>query len=79
LLEALRQLWRISPDEKVVIFATYLGSIESLRAAIDTVFPGKRVEVLKGGDHGAKVAAQRRFRRPMDPRCCSARQQGARA
>jgi hypothetical protein len=64
LLEALRQLWRISPDEKVVIFTTYLGSIESLRAAIDTVFPGKRVEVLKGGDHGAKVAAQRRFRRP---------------
>ncbi len=68
LLEALRQLWRISPNEKVVIFTTYLGSIESLRAAIDTVFPEKRVEVLRGGDHGAKVAAQRRFRRPDGPK-----------
>ena len=68
LLEALRQLWRISPDEKVVIFATYLGSIESLRAAIDAVFPEKCVEILKGGDHGAKTAAQRRFRRPDGPK-----------
>lgn len=68
LLDALRQIWRVSPDEKVVIFATYLGSIESLRAAIDCAFPEKRVEVLKGGDHGAKVAAQRRFRRPDGPK-----------
>jgi superfamily II DNA or RNA helicase len=68
LLEALRQLWQVSPNEKVVIFTTYLGSLESLRAAIDTVFPGRGVEVLKGGDHGAKVAAQRRFRRPDGPR-----------
>ena len=58
-----------------MIFATYLGSIESLHTAIDTVFPGKRVEVLKGGDHGAKMAAQRRFRRPDGPKVCLARQQ----
>lgn len=51
-----------------MIFTTYLESIKSLRAAIDTVFPGKGVEVLKGGDHGAKVAAQRRFRRPDGPK-----------
>jgi superfamily II DNA or RNA helicase len=68
LLEALRQLWQVSPDEKVVIFTTYLGSIESLRITIDSVFPDKRVEILKGGDHGAKVAAQRRFRRPDGPK-----------
>ncbi|MDR1607843.1 MAG: DEAD/DEAH box helicase [Deltaproteobacteria bacterium] len=68
LLDALRQLWRISPDEKVVIFVTYLGSIDSLRAAIETAFPEKRVEILKGGDHGSKVAAQRRFRRPDGPK-----------
>jgi SNF2 family DNA or RNA helicase len=68
LLQALHQLWQVSPDEKVVIFTTYLGSIENLRSAIDTVFPGKHVEVLKGGDHGAKVAAQRRFRRPDGPK-----------
>ena len=42
-------------------------AIENLRAAIDTVFPGKRVEVLKGGGHGVKVAAQQRFRRPDGP------------
>jgi len=79
LLEALRQLWQVSPDEKVVIFTTYLGSIESLRAAIDSVFSGKRVEVLKGGDHGAKVAAQRRFRRPDGPKvllCTAAGREG---
>ncbi|MFA5183051.1 MAG: helicase-related protein [Syntrophales bacterium] len=68
LLEALRQLWQVSPDEKVVIFTTYLGSIGSLQAAIDAIFPGKGIEVLKGGDHGAKVAAQRRFRRPDGPK-----------
>jgi len=79
LLGALRQLWQVSPDEKVVVFTTYLGSTKSLRAAIDFVFPGKRVEVLKGGDHGAKVAAQRRFRRPDGPKvllCTAAGREG---
>ncbi len=68
LLEALRQLWNLNAKEKVVVFTTYLGSIDSLRAAIDAAFPGKGVEVLKGGDHGAKTAAQRRFKRPDGPR-----------
>ncbi|MBK6664279.1 MAG: DEAD/DEAH box helicase family protein [Thermoflexaceae bacterium] len=64
LLDALGQFWAEAPDEKVVIFTTYLGSVDSLRAAIDAAFPGKGIEVLKGGDHGAKLAAERRFRRP---------------
>ncbi|MBA5868098.1 MAG: helicase [Nitrospira sp. CR1.3] len=68
LLEALRQLWNLNPKEKVVVFTTYLGSIDSLKAAIDAAYPGKGVEVLKGGDHGAKTAAQKRFKRPDGPR-----------
>jgi SNF2 family DNA or RNA helicase len=67
LLGALRQLWAETPREKVVVFATYLGSVESLRQAIESAYTGKGVEVLKGGDHGAKTAAQRRFRRPDGP------------
>lgn len=67
LLDALGQLWRLNPREKIVIFTTYLGSIDSLRENIERVFPGKGVEVLKGGDHGAKTAAQKRFKRPDGP------------
>ncbi|MFH1920544.1 MAG: SNF2-related protein, partial [Planctomycetota bacterium] len=79
LLEALRQLWQVSPDEKVVVFTTYLASIDTLTTVIDTLFPGKRVEVLKGGDQGAKLAAQRRFRRPDGPKvllCTAAGREG---
>ena len=39
-----------------------------LQAAIDHFFPNAGVDVLKGGDHGAKVAAERRFKRPDGPR-----------
>jgi SNF2 family DNA or RNA helicase len=67
LVEALRQLWSLNPREKIVIFTTYLGSIDTLREAIERLFPGKGVEVLKGGDHGAKTAAQKRFKRPDGP------------
>ena len=34
LLDALNQIWRQNPTEKVVVFATYLGSVESLQKAI---------------------------------------------
>jgi hypothetical protein len=67
LLDALNQLWQINPKEKVVIFATYLGSVDSVKKAMEKAFPGKGVEVLKGGDHGAKTAAQKRFRRLDGP------------
>lgn len=42
--------------------------MDTLQDAIETRFPGAGVEVLKGGDHGAKLAAERRFRRPNGPR-----------
>lgn len=67
LMNALKLLWQVNPSEKVVVFATYLGSIDALKDAIQRSFPDKCVEVLKGGDHGAKLAAQRRFRRKDGP------------
>ena len=79
LLQALAQLWDVEPDEKVVVFTTYLGSVDGIRTAIEETFPGKGVEVLKGGDHGAKLAAQKRFRRPDGPRvlvCTAAGREG---
>ncbi len=79
LLRGLGDLWRSNPQEKVVVFTTYLGSVDTLRAAIDSQFPGKGVEVLKGGDHGAKIAAEKRFRRHDGPRvlvCTAAGREG---
>jgi hypothetical protein len=68
LLRGLGDLWSVNPGEKIVVFTTYLGSVDTLRRAIEGRFPGAGVEVLKGGDHGAKGAAERRFRRPDGPR-----------
>ena len=79
LLRGLGELWRSNPQEKIVVFTTYLGSVDTLREAIDRCFPGKGVEVLKGGDHGAKTAAEKRFRRADGPRvliCTAAGREG---
>ncbi len=67
LLRALGDLWAVHPREKIVVFTTYLGSVDSLQTAITSAFPSAGVEVLKGGDHGAKLAAERRFKRPDGP------------
>ena len=79
LLQALGALWRQDPSEKVVIFATYLGTVELLGTAIDAVYPGQGVVVLRGGDHGAKLAAERRFKQKEGPRvlvCTAAGREG---
>lgn len=79
LLRALGDLWAVHPGEKIVVFTTYLGSVDSLKAAIDSRFPNAGVDVLKGGDHGAKLAAERRFKRPDGPRvliCTAAGREG---
>jgi hypothetical protein len=79
LLRALGDLWGIHPGEKIVVFTTYLGSVDSLKTAIDLAFPRAGVEVLKGGDHGAKVAAERRFKKQDGPRvliCTAAGREG---
>lgn len=79
LLDGLGHLWRQNPDEKVVIFATYLGTVDLLGREIEMAYPGQGVVVLRGGDHGAKLAAERRFRRKDGPRvlvCTAAGREG---
>ena len=79
LLDGMGTLWRQNPDEKIVVFATYLGTVELLAQEIDQVFPGQGVVVLRGGDHGAKLAAERRFRLKDGPRvliCTAAGREG---
>jgi SNF2 family DNA or RNA helicase len=79
ILSALGTLWRQDASEKVVIFATYLGTVELLAREIEATYPGQGVVVLRGGDHGAKVAAERRFRRSDGPRvlvCTAAGREG---
>ncbi len=67
LINALKQIWAQNPDEKVVIFATYLGTVKAIKHYLEEAFPDKGVDVLKGGDHGAKTAAQKRFRQKNGP------------
>ncbi len=79
LLDGLGTLWRRNPNEKIVIFATYLGTVELLAREIEQTYPGQGVAVLRGGDHGAKVAAERRFRHQDGPRvlvCTAAGREG---
>ena len=79
LIDALGVLWRENPQERMVVFATYLGSVEMLGTEIDKQYPGQGVTVLKGGDHGAKAAAEKRFKSPDGPRvliCTAAGREG---
>lgn len=79
LLDGLGALWRQNPNEKIVVFATYLGTVDLIAREIDQMFPGQGVAVLRGGDHGAKVAAERRFRQKDGPRvlvCTAAGREG---
>ena len=79
LLDGLGVLWRQSASEKVVIFATYLGTVDLLAREIEAVYPGQGVVVLRGGDHGAKIAAERRFKRQDGPKvmvCTAAGREG---
>jgi SNF2 family DNA or RNA helicase len=79
LLAALGVLWRQDSEERVVIFATYLGSVEMLGQMIERQYPGQGVVVLKGGDHGSKAAAEKRFKQANGPRvmiCTAAGREG---
>jgi SNF2 family DNA or RNA helicase len=79
MLDGLGTLWRQNSQEKIVIFATYLGTVDLIAREIDAVYPGQGVVVLRGGDHGAKVAAERRFRQKDGPRvlvCTAAGREG---
>ncbi|MBI2571912.1 MAG: DEAD/DEAH box helicase family protein [Candidatus Schekmanbacteria bacterium] len=79
LLRGLGALWRENPGEKIVIFATFLGTVDVIGREIETAYPGQGVVVLRGGDHGAKLAAERRFRQKNGPRilvCTAAGREG---
>ncbi len=79
LLRGLGALWNQNAEEKIVIFATYLATVELLAREIETAYPGQGVVVLKGGDHGMKVAAEKRFRKSDGPRiliCTAAGREG---
>jgi len=79
LIHALGTLWKQDPKERVVVFATYLGTVEMLGEEIDKAYPGQGVVVLKGGDHGSKLAAEKRFKHPSGPRvmiCTAAGREG---
>lgn len=79
LLRGLGALWDQNPDEKVVIFATYLATVDLLSREIEKAYPGQGVVVLRGGDHGSKLAAEKKFRRPDGPRvmvCTAAGREG---
>lgn len=79
LITALSQIWAHNPDEKIVVFATYLGTVDAIKKHLKQVFPNIGVDVLKGGDHGAKTAAQKRFKKPNGPKvlvCTAAGREG---
>ena len=79
LLRGLGALWEQNPRERVVIFATYLGTVDLIGSEIERAYPGQGVVVLRGGDHGAKLAAERRFKNPDGPRvivCTAAGREG---
>ncbi|WP_429498007.1 DEAD/DEAH box helicase [Robbsia andropogonis] len=79
LLDGLGHLWRQNANEKIVIFATYLGTVDLIAREIEQAYPGQGVVVLRGGDHGAKLAAERRFRLKDGPRvlvCTAAGREG---
>ena len=79
LLRGLGALWEQNPDEKVVIFATYLATVDLLSKEIEAAYPGQGVVVLRGGDHGTKLAAEKKFRRTDGPRvmvCTAAGREG---
>jgi SNF2 family DNA or RNA helicase len=79
LLDGLGTLWRQNLNEKIVVFATYLGTVDLIAREIEQTFPGQGVVVLRGGDHGAKVAAERRFKLKDGPRvlvCTAAGREG---
>ncbi len=79
LIHALGTLWRHDASERVVVFATYLGSVEMLGEEIEKAYPGQGVVVLKGGDHGSKTAAEKRFKQANGPKvmiCTAAGREG---
>ena len=76
---ALNEIWKENPDEKVIIFTTYLGSVDVLKNSIQRDYPNIAIEVLKGGDHSAKRTAEKRFKKDKNSKvliCTAAGREG---
>lgn len=79
LIRGLGALWQNNKDEKVVIFATYLATVNLIATEIDKNYPGQGVVVLRGGDHASKLAAEKKFRKADGPKvivCTAAGREG---
>ena len=79
LLSALGTLWRRNPKEKVVIFATYLGTVDLLARKSKRRIPDKGSWCCAVATTASKLAAERRFRKPDGPRvlvCTAAGREG---
>lgn len=77
--QALCMIWKESPKEQIIIFATYLGTVNLIANMLKNVFPDKGVVILKGGDHEAKINAQNQFKRQNGPQvlvCTAAGREG---
>ena len=77
--QALHLIWKESPKEQIIIFATYLGSVEIIERMIKRSFPDKGVVVLKGGDSETKLKVQNQFKQPDGPQvlvCTAAGREG---
>ncbi len=79
MLEALEALWRRNANEKVVIFASYLGTVDLIAEEIVKTYPKQGVTVIRGGDHSSKTAAERKFKKKDGPKvmiCTAAGREG---
>lgn len=61
LLELLHTVWNENPDERVVVFATYLGTVNQIQQALNEEHSSKGVAVLKGGNDWKKRHSERAF------------------
>ena len=79
LLDGLGALWRQNPNEKVVIFATYLGTVDLIAREIEAGLSGPRRRRAARRRSRRKVGAERRFRQKDGPRvlvCTAAGREG---
>ncbi len=63
----------------MVIFVTYLATVDLIKKQIESTYPGQGVVILRGGDHGAKAVAEKRFKRVDGPKvlvCTAAGREG---
>jgi hypothetical protein len=79
LLRGLGALWEQDPQREGRHLRDVPRHRRLLGREIEKAYPGQGVVVLRGGDHGAKLAAERKFKRADGPRvlvCTAAGREG---